>query len=76
MVKEKVVLVYLGGFDMLVEIVWLKNKGYDVIVCCIDVGEGKDLEVIKEKGFKVGVVKLVVIDVKEEFVSEYCLFVL
>ena len=73
MAKEKVVLAYSGGLDTSVEIAWLKNKGYNVIACCIDVGEGKDLEAIKEKGLKVGAVKSVVIDAKEEFASEYCL---
>ena len=45
--KEKIVLAYSGGLDTSVAIAWLKNKGYDVIACCIDVGEGKDLEAIK-----------------------------
>ena len=50
MTKEKVVLAYSGGLDTSVEIAWLKNKDYDVIACCVDVGEGKDLEAIKQKG--------------------------
>ena len=71
--KEKIVLAYSGGLDTSVAIAWLKNKGYDVIACCIDVGEGKDLEAIKAKGSQVGAYASVVIDAKEDFAENFVL---
>ena len=47
--NKKVVLAYSGGLDTSVAITWLKDQGYDVVACCLDVGEGKDLEFIKKK---------------------------
>ena len=73
MSKEKIVLAYSGGLDTSVAIAWLKNKDYDVIACCIDVGEGKDLEAIKEKGLQVGAWKSVVIDAKRDFAEQFVL---
>ena len=52
MEKEKVVLAYSGGLDTSVAIKWLKEEGFDVIACCLDVGEGKNLEFIKKVKFK------------------------
>ncbi len=41
MAKEKIVLAYSGGLDTSVAIQWLVESGYEVIACCLDVGEGK-----------------------------------
>ena len=51
MSKEKVVLAYSGGLDTSIIIPWLKeNYDYDVICVCGDVGQGKELEPLNEKG--------------------------
>ncbi|MGN1279925.1 MAG: argininosuccinate synthase, partial [Limosilactobacillus sp.] len=73
MTKEKIVLAYSGGLDTSVAIAWLKNKGYDVIACCIDVGEGLDLDAIKQKGDAIGAWKSVVIDAKRDFAEQFVL---
>ncbi|OEH91838.1 argininosuccinate synthase [Bacillus solimangrovi] len=72
-VKEKVVLAYSGGLDTSVAIKWLEQQGYDVIAVCLDVGEGKDLDFIKEKALTVGAIKSVVIDAKKEFAESFVL---
>ncbi|MGM9926698.1 MAG: argininosuccinate synthase [Bacillus sp. (in: firmicutes)] len=73
MAKEKVVLAYSGGLDTSVAIKWIQDQGYDVIACCLDVGEGKDLEFIKNKALSVGAAKSYVIDAKEEYANELAL---
>lgn len=40
--KEKVVLAYSGGLDTSVILVWLVEKGYDVICFCANVGQGEE----------------------------------
>ena len=74
--KDKVVLAYSGGLDTSVAISWLKQKGFDVVACCLDVGEGKDLEFIKDKAIKVGACASYVIDAKEEFAKDFALVAL
>ncbi|TYR82158.1 argininosuccinate synthase [Priestia megaterium] len=73
MSNPKVVLAYSGGLDTSVAIKWLQEKGYDVVACCLDVGEGKDLKFIKEKAMMIGAVSSYVIDAKEEYANVYAL---
>jgi len=69
---EKVVLAYSGGLDTSIIIPWLKeNYSYDVIAMVGDVGQGDDLEAVVEKAYATGASKVVVADLREEFLTEY-----
>jgi len=73
MANKKVVLAYSGGLDTSVAIPWLKEQGWDVIAVCLDVGEGKDLEFVKNKALQVGAIDSYMVDAKDEFAEEYAL---
>ncbi|MEC2054714.1 argininosuccinate synthase [Peribacillus psychrosaccharolyticus] len=73
MANKKVVLAYSGGLDTSVAIKWLQDKNYDVVACCLDVGEGKDLSFVKEKALTVGAVSSYMVDAKDEFAEEFAL---
>lgn len=76
MTKEKIVLAYSGGLDTSVAIKWLLEEGYDVIACCLDVGERKNLDFIKEKALTMGASASYTIDAKEEFANDFALIAL
>lgn len=76
MSKPKLVLAYSGGLDTSVAIKWLMEKGYDVVACCLDVGEGKDLDFIQKKAKDMGAVESYIIDAKEEFARDFALVAL
>ena len=69
---KKVVLAYSGGLDTSIIIPWLKeNYGCEVIAVAGDVGQGEELEGLEEKALKTGASKLIVKDLREEFVRDY-----
>jgi argininosuccinate synthase len=70
--SEKIVLAYSGGLDTSIIIPWLKeNYASDVVAMVGDVGQGDDLEAVVEKAYKTGASKVVVQDLREEFLTEY-----
>jgi argininosuccinate synthase len=70
--KEKVVLAYSGGLDTSIIIPWLKeNYDYEVIAMAADVGQGEELEPLKEKAIKTGASKIYIEDLREEFITDF-----
>ena len=64
MAKEKVVLAYSGGLDTTAIIPWLKEHfNYDVICCCIDCGQGNELDGLEERAKLSGAEKLYIINI-------------
>ncbi len=69
---EKIVLAYSGGLDTSIIIPWLKeNYAYEVIAMVADVGQGDDVEAVVNKAYKTGASKVVVEDLREEFLTGY-----
>jgi len=72
MPREKIVLAYSGGLDTSIIIPWLKeNYAFDVIAMVADVGQGDDIEAVVNKAYKTGASKVVVEDLREEFLTGY-----
>ena len=70
--KEKVVLAYSGGLDTTAVIPWLKETyNYDVICCCVDVGQESELDGLDERAKISGAEKLYILDVVDEFVDDF-----
>ena len=70
--KEKVVLAYSGGLDTTAIIPWLKeNYDYEVICCCVDCGQGEELDGLDERAKLSGATKLYIEDITDEFCDDY-----
>lgn len=69
--NSKVVLAYSGGLDTTVCLQWLKDRGFDVIAFCADVGQGEDLQAARRRALACGAVKAIVHDLRQEFVRDF-----
>ena len=68
---ETVVLAYSGGLDTSCILVWLKQKGYRVVACMVNVGQDEDFDAAKAKAMSIGASAVYVQDVRECFVAEF-----
>ncbi|MDR1532887.1 MAG: argininosuccinate synthase [Clostridiales bacterium] len=70
---KKIVLAYSGGLDTTVIIPWLKENyaGSEIIAVCVDVGQGPETEGLERRALATGAAKCFILDVKEEFITDY-----
>lgn len=69
--NPKVVLAYSGGLDTTVCLQWLKDRGFDVVAFCADLGQGEDLAGARRRALACGAVKALVHDLRQEFVRDF-----
>jgi argininosuccinate synthase len=69
---KKIVVAYSGGLDTSVIITWLKEEyGAEVIAFTADIGQGEELEPLREKAIKTGARKIYIDDLRDEFVRDF-----
>lgn len=71
---ERIVLAYSGDLDTSVAIPWLAGKyAAEIVTVTIDLGQGKELEVVRDRALAAGAARAHVLDVREEFARDYVL---
>ncbi|HLB44872.1 MAG TPA: argininosuccinate synthase domain-containing protein [Candidatus Limnocylindrales bacterium] len=71
---ERIVLAYSGGLDTSVAIPWLAEKYHaQIVAVTLDMGQGKELEDVRDRALAAGAARAHVLDVREEFAREYVL---
>ncbi len=71
---NRIVLAYSGGLDTSVAIPWLRETcGAEVIAATLDLGQGRELNQIRERAMAAGAMRCHVLDVREEFARDYVL---
>ncbi len=69
--SQRVVLAYSGGLDTSCIISWLKDRDYETIAFCADVGQGDDFAEVKKKALRSGASKVYCLNLQDEFIREY-----
>ena len=70
--KKKIVLAFSGGLDTSIILKWLQNEmDAEVVTFTADIGQGIEIEEAKKKAKLLGVKKIFIEDLKEEFVKNY-----
>ncbi|MCU0256317.1 MAG: argininosuccinate synthase, partial [Vicinamibacterales bacterium] len=71
---NRIVLAYAGGLDTSVAVPWLAERYHAEVVCLtLDLGQGKDLQTVRERALSAGALRAHVLDAREEFAQAYIL---
>ena len=72
MARDKVVLAYSGGLDTSVAVKWINETyGMDVIAYTCDLGQGQDIEAIRQKALRTGAIEAIAEDARNLFVDYF-----
>jgi argininosuccinate synthase len=70
--RDKVILAYSGGLDTSVAVKWINETyGLDVVAYTCDLGQGQDIEAIRNKALKTGAVEAIAEDVRNLFLDYF-----
>jgi len=72
MAKGRVCLAYSGGLDTSCILRWLIEEGYDVVCFLANVGQEEDWAAVEKKALTVGAKKMIIEDLRKEFITELC----
>lgn len=71
---KKIVVAYSGGLTASVAIPWLKDRcAAEVIAVTLDLGQGRELNQMRDRALSAGAARCHVLDVREEFARDYLL---
>jgi argininosuccinate synthase len=72
MARDKVILAYSGGLDTSVMVPWIGERyNLDVVTFTVDLGQGEDIQRIRQKATKTGAVDAVAVDARNLFVDHF-----
>ncbi|KAM3079498.1 argininosuccinate synthetase [Clarireedia jacksonii] len=70
--KGRVCLAYSGGLDTSTILRWLLDEGYEVVCFLANVGQEENWDEVKAKAEKIGASKMIILDLRKEFVEQLC----
>ncbi|KAJ0165064.1 Argininosuccinate synthase [Colletotrichum tanaceti] len=72
MSKGTVCLAYSGGLDTSAILKWLLEEQYEVVCYLSNIGQEEDWDAVEKKALQIGAKKMIIDDLKREFVEELC----